>query len=158
MDDKIEAEQQIETGNEKVNTGGRQIKIERDLIELEDKPETPENLQAVQIAFQQAKQNDASFEKIGDQFKIILEDQNVDKQKERILTAEGILGHIESTDPAEIVAANEALFNENMQLQCAKSFCESWVGAGGPRAEQMQPQNLVNSDWFSKFSAILPYF
>ena len=158
-------ENRVDSGEIKVNSGNASQVIGQQtqdtgkiLISNEGQVANAENLAIVQSALQNTENLGGSVSQLVDKYQITLEDQNVDDPKQRVLTAEGILGHIESTDPTEIAAANEALFTENMQLQCAKSFCKTWVGAGGPRAEQMNPQSLAKSEWFATFSSILPYF
>ena len=151
-------ENRVDSGNDSQRRGAQKQAIGETLISSEGRVANAENLAIVQSALQNTENLGGSVSQLVDKYQITLEDQNVDDPKQRVLTAEGILGHIESTDPTEIAAANEALFTENMQLQCAKSFCKTWVGAGGPRAEQMNPQSLAKSEWFATFSSILPYF
>ena len=104
-------QQQVDSGEIKVDSGNASQLIGQQtqetgkiLISNEGQVATAENLEIVQSALQKSENLGGSVSQLVDKYQITLEDQNVDDPKERVLTAEGILAHIESTNPRELAA------------------------------------------------------
>ena len=116
-------QQQADSGEIKVDSG--EIKVDSGEIKVDSGNALQSRAAQKEATGETLISNEgqvANAENLGPMQVAMPQSQNLNDPTKRVLTAEGILAHIESTDPAQIAAANEKLFTQSMQLQCAKSF------------------------------------